>query len=256
MSSLSNRRQIIIRAPGSVMDAKTQADLAASFAAQAQIAALAAAASAQGRIYASYAAGNAATTAGQYFFVASGGAYDLYVNGTATPVAKLPTLNVSTGILEITKAAGDFAVFGNSGDANRGFAVNITGAAGVGLVLLDTTSAGYALGFGTDGDEKMRLLGGSDITLQFRNPTDVNRGGEITVTGSAGTGTFAINTTSSGYGLSFQIDDAEKLAIDTAGRIVVTAGLADYANDAAAAAGGIPLKALYRNGSVVMYRVA
>ena len=230
--------------------------LAQQAAAAAQIAAQAATAAAQGRIYASYAAGDAATTTGQYFFVASGGAYDLYVHGTATPVVKLPTLNVSTGILEITKAAGNFAVFGNSADANRGFAVNITGAAGVGLVLLDTTSAGYALGFGTDGDEKMRLLGGSDITLQFRNPTDVNRGGEITVTGSAGTGTFAINTTSSGYGLSFQIDDAEKLAIDTAGRIVVTAGLADYANDAAAAAGGIPLKALYRNGSVVMYRVA
>lgn len=34
------------------------------------------------------------------------------------------------------------------------------------------------------------------------------------------------------------------------------AALADYVDDAAAAAGGVPVGALYRNGSVVMVRVA
>lgn len=33
-------------------------------------------------------------------------------------------------------------------------------------------------------------------------------------------------------------------------------GLANYANDGAASAGGVPVGGLYRNGSVVMIRVA
>lgn len=75
-------------------------------AAAAQTYAAIASAAAQGPIYASYAAGNSATTAGQYFFVASGGAYELYIHGTATPIVKMPTLDVSTGNLLVSALLG------------------------------------------------------------------------------------------------------------------------------------------------------
>ena len=90
--------------------------LAQQAAASAQIAAQAATAAAAGRIYASYSAGNAATTTGQYFFVASGGALDLYVHGTATAVVKLPTIDVSTGEFGLgTSTPEKLAVFSDGG---------------------------------------------------------------------------------------------------------------------------------------------
>lgn len=59
---------------------------------------------AQGRYYASYAAGNAATTAGQYFAVFSGGNYQFHVNGNATPVFTMPKVDAS-GNLALVSAA-------------------------------------------------------------------------------------------------------------------------------------------------------
>ncbi len=46
------------------------------------------------------------------------------------------------------------------------------------------------------------------------------------------------------------------LQISGTGLFTLTRGLIDYANDAAAAAGGIPVNGLYRNGSVVQIRVS
>jgi hypothetical protein len=46
------------------------------------------------------------------------------------------------------------------------------------------------------------------------------------------------------------------LTITGAGIFTLSQGLGNYANDGAAAAGGIPVNGLYRNGSVVMIRVA
>ena len=45
------------------------------------------------------------------------------------------------------------------------------------------------------------------------------------------------------------------LSIDTAGRPSFPQ-LANYANDAAAASGGVPVGSMYRNGSILMQRVA
>lgn len=115
MVDYAGRQPIIFRAPSSTLDAKAQAELAATYAAAAQVSAQASAAAAQGRIYASYAAGNAATTAGQYFFVAASGAYDLYLHGTATPVAKLPTLEIATGNLLVSANTG----LGNTSPSGR-----------------------------------------------------------------------------------------------------------------------------------------
>ena len=106
MTEYAGRQPIIFRAPSSTLDAKAQADLAAGFATQANIAAQAAVAAADGRIYPDYATGNADTTAEQYFFVATSTAYDLYVHGTATAVVKLPIVNVSTGNMKLGLADG------------------------------------------------------------------------------------------------------------------------------------------------------
>lgn len=45
------------------------------------------------------------------------------------------------------------------------------------------------------------------------------------------------------------------LTVDSGGRVGFSQ-LGNYANDAAAASGGVPIGSLYRNGSILMIRVA
>lgn len=44
-------------------------------------------------------------------------------------------------------------------------------------------------------------------------------------------------------------------SVDQAGVVYISATLGNYANDASAASGGVPVGGLYRNGSVLMIRV-
>ena len=67
-----------------------------------------------------------------------------------------------------------------------------------------------------------------------------------TVTGD---GSFKIKVGNTG---GAQVDG---LSIDASGRVTPLT-LGNYANDGAASSGGVPVGALYRNGSVVMVRVA
>jgi hypothetical protein len=62
-----------------------------------------------------------------------------------------------------------------------------------------------------------------NMQLNFQNLGDSNRGGRMAVTGSAGTGTFSVNTTSSGYSLTFGIDNSEKGRFDTSGNFKLSA---------------------------------
>jgi hypothetical protein len=48
----------------------------------------------------------------------------------------------------------------------------------------------------------------------------------------------------------------EVVTFNAEGYPVIPLGLEDYADDAAAQSGGIPLNGIYRNGSVLMIRVA
>lgn len=57
--------------------------------------------------------------------------------------------------------------------------------------------------------------------IEIQNSSDTNRGGRLVATGSAASGSLAINTTSSGYALTFGIDGAEKARIDTSGNWLV-----------------------------------
>jgi len=47
-----------------------------------------------------------------------------------------------------------------------------------------------------------------------------------------------------------------RLNLTAGGHILLPSGLVNAANDGAAAAGGVPVTGLYRNGSVVMFRVS
>jgi len=75
---------------------------------------------AQGRYYASYAAGNAATSAGQYFAVFTGGNYSFHVNGNATPVFVMPKVDGS-GNVTLTGGPGVTAVLTVAPDASNLF---------------------------------------------------------------------------------------------------------------------------------------
>lgn len=86
---------------------------------------------------------------------ATGALYDILLNpiggnvgiGTTAPGQKLDVRGASGVALQIA----------NSGDASRGGKISVTGAAGAGAVAITTTSSGYALTFGVDGAEMMRL---------------------------------------------------------------------------------------------------
>ncbi|HET8689802.1 MAG TPA: hypothetical protein VFM18_24630 [Methanosarcina sp.] len=56
-----------------------------------------------------------------------------------------------------------------------------------------------------------------------------------------------------------QVSDPDSntgVVVETKSGPVIAVALGNYANDSAAATGGVPLGGLYRNGSVLMVRVA
>lgn len=143
MTEYAARQPIIFRAPSSTLDAKAQADLAAAYAAQANVAAQAAAAAAQGRIYADYATGNAATTTGQYFFVAASGSMDLYIHGTATPIARMPKVSIATGHMILGTANDNYLLNAGADNPARGIMADFANT--------DASPNGALISFSQDG---------------------------------------------------------------------------------------------------------
>lgn len=108
----------------------------------------------------------------------------------------------------------------------------------------------------------------ADFVVQRTN--DAGVGGGSTSTSAAdgtATGQFSLRVASVEQAIysatttvaSLGTVTAIPLSIYTNGAVVLTiqsGGLGNYANDAAAAAGGVPVKGMYRNGSVLMVRVA
>lgn len=132
----------------SVGAAANGAAAAAASAAAANLSAAAAAASAAGRIFSSYANGNAATTAGQYFWVPAAAGLDLYLRGAEVVVVRLPTLNTATGALTVASTVA------LSWGAAVGAAAVIGGANGAGASMFIKTpslSNGFVSGLGIGG---------------------------------------------------------------------------------------------------------
>jgi hypothetical protein len=84
------------------------------------------------------------------------------------------------------------------------------------------------------------------------SPTTQGRNFNINAT------TNSVNTTPTGGSCTLQLHSLGKgVEIDSVNDIITVNldFLGDYANDAAAAVGGVPVSGLYRNGSVVQVRV-
>jgi hypothetical protein len=70
----------------------------------------------------------------------------------------------------------------------------------------------------------------------------------------AQTGAVVLGSMAGAYPLTFVTNNVARFKISGAGQVSIS-GLANYANDTAAASGGVPVDGLYRNGSVLMVRV-
>lgn len=268
MVDYAGRQPIIFRAPSSTLDAKAQADLAAAFAAQAALSAQAAAAAAEGRIYPDYATGNAATTTGQYFYVASGGNLALYVHGTGSPIVMLPSVNAATGALTVTKSNhGDVASFVSAGSGGETLFVYADDSI---IGLFNVTGAGAGRdGFqiadgevSVDINAEKRVRIGS-MGFQYTGTAIASRSLYAYADDSV-VGIFDVSNAGAGRNgmrigtnfVAFDVNAVERLRFDSNGYVVITETLDDYADDTAAASGGVPVKGLYRTASAVKVRVA
>ena len=269
--------------------------LAQQAATLAQTYAQAAAAAAQGRIYADYAAGNAATTTGQYFFVAASGSMDLYINGTGTPIARLPKVAIATGHMILGTANDNYLLNAGADNPARGIMADFanTDAAPNGALITFTQDgiANWAIGqkpgvsqFGINVGRNV----GADGTWVF----GIDAAGKVTLGTAAYNYMLNVGAANPGRGiladlsnsdaspngamLSFTQNGINNWCIGQAPGVdgfsifagrnggadgteivrFLPGGLANYADDTAAAAGGGPLKGLYRTGSAVKIRVA
>lgn len=229
--------------PGDIAYAKEQAVLSAQYAAAAQVAAQAAAASAQGRIYASQGAGEAATTTGQYFFVAAAGVYDLYVRtgGGSTKVTALPTLDLANGQLSVAAnaAIGTTGAPSNTAGFNRQLLIygglpclTLEGTTGARKFSLAVNSVGSLACWDNNASaDRWVLTAGGDFGLGTTAPANsagYNRQLQITgglpcltLDGSTGNRKYCLGVASSG---AFSLWDnnaaADRLRITTAGAVL------------------------------------
>ena len=76
------------------------------------------------------------------------------------------------------------------------------------------------LGIGTSSpSERLSVSGTTGVALSIRNSGDSNRGGIFTTSGASGSGTFSVNTTSSGYALTLGVDAIERMRITSTGNV-------------------------------------
>jgi hypothetical protein len=171
-----------------------------------------------------------------------------------------------------TEGAVTGSVYVKSGDATNGLAGNavVQGGSGRdgsgGAELLGGTAlggsdsdGGHAYvkagnGAGADGD-------GGNTQVFAGDGTGTGNGGLLDIkagaaTGSAGGGNTRIRSGGAVNGAAGHIlIDIGQSTSGADGQLKIT-GLLDFANDAAAASGGIAVNGVYRNGSVLMIRVA
>lgn len=111
-------------------------------------------------------------------------------------------------------------------DSNTGifFPAADTVAIGTGGTEALRVNSAQNVGIGTSSltaNNRMTLNASSGNNgFEIQNSGDSNRGGRLVATGSAASGTFAINTTSSGYALTFGIDSAERARITSGGEFL------------------------------------
>lgn len=114
-----------------------------------------------------------------------------------------------------------------------------------------STTVAY-LGIAQTFTAAQRMTAGLSVAgFTFSNLSGLHMGytagaGNITAYNFPGLAYIGLNFDALSY--SFMVSGTAAISINSV--------LGDYANDAAAAIGGVPIKGMYRNGSVVMIRVA
>jgi hypothetical protein len=180
------------------------------------------------------------------FFTASGGDTNYGVAGTGST----------------------YGVLGSSSGTSGGYFENTSSGAGVTGI---SSSGGFGGIVGTIGAAATGIVGALAVDRQYSGTVTNDVGAAIDYRVQADDGfkyqsariasTWTDVTTASRDGnLEFYTTDSAsstlKLEISSTGIFTIAQGLANHADDAAAAGGGIPVNGLYRNGSVVMIRVA
>jgi hypothetical protein len=154
--------------------------------------------------------------------------------GTSSPTTKLDvnvggTNNIKFGTASnfgiislngsVTTSASMGLFGGASGDADL-YYQNATGGGHrfrVGTTTMAYLDSSGSLGIGTSSPGyKLDIAVGSGGGINIANTSDSNRGGRFLVTSG---GTFAINSTSGIYSMTFGIDSVEKMRLDTSGNL-------------------------------------
>jgi len=152
--------------------------------------------------------------------------------------------NSNSGSAIVGISVSGIGVVGTSGSGAGGSFSNTSGSTNtveVGLqIMRQTTTAavgvGASIGFSVEDDSGAAWSAGA-VYSKWIDVVHATRTCEIGFTGTLN-------------GLPVNL-----VAITGAGLITLAQGLSNYANDAAAAGGGIPINGLYRNGSVIQIRV-
>ena len=191
--------------------------VAQAAAAQASIYAQAAVAAAQGRVYADYATGNAATTAGQYFYDA---ALNFYVNGTATPLTKLAQVDPSTGVLSLPNASAATPALTFSSDTDTGLfrpSANHLGVAVGGNEIARWASAGFGIGTAAAPSSLLEIAGTGGTAVMTIRETGVR--------------SFAWRVGAAGSGIADFADitgGVPRIAVTAAGNVVIGGTSSSY----------------------------
>jgi hypothetical protein len=126
------------------------------------------------------------------------------------------------GVLTVQAGAVGTPAITTAGDTNTGIffpAADTIAFAEGGAEAMRLDSSGN-MGIGTSSPvSRLDVAGASGVAVNVANTSDSNRGGKLVVAGSSASGTFAMNTTSSGYGITFGIDSTEKMRLDTSGNL-------------------------------------
>lgn len=168
----------------------------------------------------------------------SGGGY----NNTA--VGYNSGFSITTGKMNTLVGVGTGGVGTCTGDANTG----------VGLgALLTLNNNAQNVAFGYYALSSLQAGANANVAIGYSAGSSITTGSYNVVIG--GNNGASIATSSNNILISDGAGNI-KLTIDSAHIFTLTNGLQDFADDAAAAVGGIPVNGLYRTASVVKIRVA
>jgi hypothetical protein len=131
------------------------------------------------------------------------------VNGTTVAAGTL----TSSGNTTLGDASGDSVTI-NASTVSTPNGLNFDS----NTLVIDATN--NLVGIGTSSpSERLSVSGTTGVALSIRNSGDSNRGGIFTTSGASGSGTFSVNTTSSGYALTLGVDAIERMRITSTGNV-------------------------------------